>query len=254
MANLILNTPSSKAEEVYQKLMNEFGFKNATGEISFTLKDISIVVNQPNVVGNILEEWLAKWMEENGIIHKHNEGQSSPDFWLNLEKDSDDWLEVKSFTGSPNFDIAAYNSFINLILQKPYKLQSSYLLIKYDMKDGEVIIENCWLKKIWEISSPSEKWTIKVQDKKGIIFNIRPAVWYSDKTDYPNFECLEDFLSALEEVIYTYPDTHSKGATWQKELVKAYKEYYGVELHIPRWMDIKDKYSRRTKPKRGAKK
>ena len=235
-----------KAQEVYLKLMNDFGFKDATGEITFTLKDIAIVVNQNNVVGNILEEWLAKWMRENEIPHKHNEGQSSPDFWLNPDSLADDWLEVKSFTGSPNFDIAAYNSFINLILQKPYKLQSSYLLIKYKMVDGKVVIENCWLKKIWEISSPSEKWTIKVQDKKGIIFNIRPAVWYSSKTDYPNFKCLEDFLAALEEVIYTYPaDTHARGATWKKELIQSYKNYYGVELNIPRWMDIADKYKKK---------
>jgi type II restriction enzyme len=235
----------NKAQLVYKKLMQDFGFKDSTGQIVFTLKELAIVVNQNNVVGNILEEWLAKWMSENGIQHEHNEGQSSPDFWLNLENKAEDWLEVKSFTGSPNFDIAAYNSFINLILQKPYKLQSSYLLIKYAMADGEVVIENCWLKKVWEISSPSEKWPIKVQDKKGIIFNIRPAVWYSDNTDYPNFECLEDFLAALEEVIYTYPDTHLKGATWKKEMIQSYKDYYGVELNIPRWMDIKEKYARK---------
>ena len=127
-----------RALELYNKLMNDFGFKDSTGEIAFTLKDISIVVNQNNVVGNILEEWLDKWMTESGIPHKHNEGQCSPDFWLNLEDDKNDWLEIKSFTGSPNFDIAAYNSFINLILQKPYKLQSSYILIKYKMEDGKV--------------------------------------------------------------------------------------------------------------------
>ncbi|MFJ1430822.1 NgoBV family restriction endonuclease [Capnocytophaga canimorsus] len=235
----------NKAEEIFQKLIEDFGFKGATGEITFKLKDISITVNQNNVVGNILEEWIEKWFIENNVPHKHNKGQSSPDFWLNIESDTEDWLEVKSFTGSPNFDIAAYNSFINLIIQKPYKLHSSYLLIKYKMEDGKVIIENCWLKKIWEISAPSEKWSVKVQDKKGIIFNIRPAVWYSDKTDYPTFECLEDFLSALEEVIYVYPDTHLKGATWKKELIKSYKDHYGRDLNIPRWMDIKDKYKKR---------
>ena len=37
-----------KAQEVYLKLMNDFGFKDATGEITFTLKDIAIVVNQNN--------------------------------------------------------------------------------------------------------------------------------------------------------------------------------------------------------------
>lgn len=83
-----------KAEELYKKLMVDFGFKDSTGEITFTLKDIAIVVNQNNVVGNILEEWLDKWMTENKIPHKHNEGQSSPDFWLNLEDDKNDWLEL----------------------------------------------------------------------------------------------------------------------------------------------------------------
>ena len=107
-----------KAQELYNQLMVDFGFKDSTGEIIFTLRDISIVVNQNNVVGNILEEWLDMWMTRNGIPHKHNKGQSSPDFWLDPEDEDNDWLEIKSFTGSPNFDIAAYNSFINLILQR----------------------------------------------------------------------------------------------------------------------------------------
>lgn len=61
-----------KAQELYNKLMVDFGFKDSTGEITFTLKDITIVVNQNNVVGNILEEWLDRWMTENNIPHKHN--------------------------------------------------------------------------------------------------------------------------------------------------------------------------------------
>lgn len=236
-----------KAKDVYDKLMKDFGFKDSIGKITFKLKGVSIVVNQNNVVGNILEEWLAKWMKKNKITHIHNQGQSSPDFWLNPSTKTEDWLEVKSFTGSPNFDLAAYASFIKLIIEKPYKLQSSYLLIKYKMEKGLVVIENCWLKKIWEISSPSEKWPVKVQDKNNIIFNLRPCVWYSDNTEYPSFQCLEDFLSALEEVIYIYPDTHAKGATWKKELIASYKNHYGVELNIPRWMDIAPTYQKKKK-------
>lgn len=232
----------TRAESVYTKLIESFGLKGSRGRIIFTLKDISIVVEQNNVVGNILEEWLAEWMTKSGILHVHNTGQSSPDFWLNLDDKNEDWLEVKSFTGSPNFDIAAYNSFINLIVKEPYKLNSNYLLIKYRMENGVVLIENCWLKKIWEISSPSSKWPVKVQDKRGIIFNLRPATWYSDKSEFPIFKSIEHFLSALEETIYKYPDTHAKGATWQSELVQKYKDYYGVELKIPRWNDIKESY------------
>lgn len=233
-----------RAEILFKKLTHDFGFNEATGHIHFTLNDVSITVKQNHVIGNILEEWIEKWMTLNDIPHIHNKGQCSPDFWLNPSSKTEDWLEVKSFTGSPNFDIAAYNSFINLIIQKPYKLNFSYLLIKYKMENGCVQIENCWLKKIWEICSPSYKWPIKVQDKKGIIFNIRPATWYSDNTDYPNFRTLEDFLAALEEVIYTYPDTHQKGATWKKELIASYKQHYGEELYIPRWMDIKELYKK----------
>lgn len=90
----------------------------------FNLKDYGITVEQNNVVGNILEEWLGKWMTSNGITHRHNERQSSPDFWLNPDNLETDWLEVKPFTGSPNFDIAAFRSFINLVISKPWKLHS----------------------------------------------------------------------------------------------------------------------------------
>ena len=88
----------NKSEELYLKLMEDFGFRNSKGQITFTLKDLSIIVNQRNVVGNILEEWLDMWMTKNNIPHIHNEGQSSPDFWLNPDNLDEDWLEVKSFT------------------------------------------------------------------------------------------------------------------------------------------------------------
>lgn len=92
----------TRAEEIYKKLIIDFGFKYSRGRISFTLKDISIIVGQNNVVGrNILEEWIDKWMTEGGIDHKHNMGQSSPDFWLNTSNMNEDWLEVKSFYWKP---------------------------------------------------------------------------------------------------------------------------------------------------------
>ena len=108
--------PVSKAEKVYQALMKDFGFQGATGKIVFTLKDYPITVEQNNVVGNILEEWLDKWLTEKGITHIHNHKQASPDFWLNPDDLENDWLEIKSFTGSPNFDIAASVSYTHLTL------------------------------------------------------------------------------------------------------------------------------------------
>lgn len=234
-----------KSDLIYKKLKDDFGFQGAEGGITFSLKDFSIIVDQNNVVGNLIEEWLSRWMDSQGVENIHNQKQSSPDFWLNPNNLESEWLEIKSFTGSPNFDVSSFRSFIQLIIDKPYKLQSKYLLIKYKMKNGIVTIEDFWLKKIWEICSNSERFPIKVQYKNKVIVNIRPCVWYSDNTDYPPFECLEDFLSSVEETIYMYHDTRYMCDTWKTKVIESYKKHYGIELIIPRWSDIKDKYKRR---------
>ena len=232
-------------ENLYQALQREFGFEGATGSIKFNLNDFQITVEQNNVVGNILEEWLDKWMTSKGIAHIHNEQQASPDFWLNPNDLESDWLEVKSFTGSPNFDVAAFRSFIRLIIDKPWKLHSKLLLIKYKSENGIITIEKFWLKNLWEICSTSKRWPIKVQYKNNAIVNIRPSTWYSENPDYPSFECVEDFLAALEETIYEYHDTRSTIAEhWSERLCKSYKEHYGKDLVLPRWNDIKEKYTR----------
>jgi len=200
-------------------------------------------LDKAGVVGNILEEWLDKWMTSKGMIHRHNERQSSPDFWLNPDDLKSDWLEVKSFTGSPNFDIAAFRSFINLVVEEPWKLHSRYLLIRYKSEGGVVTIEKFWMKNLWEICSTSSRWPVKVQYKNNVIVNIRPSTWYSESTDFKSFECLEDFLAALEETIYKYHDTRSTLAEhWGERLCRSYGEHYGRELVIPRWNDVKHKY------------
>lgn len=232
------------AEQVYQALVEEFGIQNATGNIVFQLRDFGITVKQNNVVGNILEEWLAGWMESNHFANIHNTKQESPDFWLNPDDKKDGLLEVKCFTKNPNFDIANFLSYINEVRDKPYRLYSKYLLLKYRMEDdGLVVVEDCWLKNVWQICSTSKKRPIKVQEKKNVIYNIRPAVWYSKRYDFPPFDCLEDFLSAIEQTVYDYNGTRSTLAEgWCESLKNNYKAYYGKELIIPRWFDIKKKY------------
>ena len=231
------------AEKLYKALVEDFGFEGATGSVRFNLKDFDITVEQNNIVGNILEEWLDKWMISKGITHIHNEKQASPDFWLNPDDLTSDWLEIKSFTGSPNFDVAAFRSFINLVIEKPWKLHSKHLLIKYKMENGIVTVEQFWLKNLWEICSTSSAWPVKVQYKNKVIVNIRPSIWYSDRTDFRSFESLEDFLAALEETIYLYPDTRTTIARhWKDKLMRSFQNHYGRTLNIPRWYDIKHLY------------
>ena len=182
------------------------------------------------IVTELISQWVEDWLKKYGIDYALNDLSS-------------DWLEIKSFTGSPNFDVAAFRSFINLVIEKPWKLHSKHLLIKYKMEDGVVTVEQFWLKNLWEICSTSSTWPVKVQYKNKVIFNIRPSVWYSDRADFSPFESLEDFLAALEETIYQYPDTRTTLALhWKEKLMKSYQNHYGRTLNIPRWYDIKHKY------------
>lgn len=182
------------------------------------------------IVTELISQWVEDWLKKYGIDYALNDLTS-------------DWLEIKSFTGSPNFDVAAFRSFINLVIEKPWKLHSKHLLIKYKMEDGVVTVEQFWLKNLWEICSTSSTWPVKVQYKNKVIVNIRPSVWYSDRADFSPFESLEDFLAAIEETIYQYPDTRTTIALhWKEKLMKSYQNHYGCTLNIPRWYDIKHKY------------
>ena len=182
------------------------------------------------IVTELISQWVEDWLKKYGIDYALNDLTS-------------DWLEIKSFTDSPNFDVAAFRSFINLVIEKPWKLHSKHLLIKYKMEDGVVTVEQFWLKNLWEICSTSSTWPVKVQYKNKVIVNIRPSVWYSDRADFSPFESLEDFLAAIEETIYQYPDTRTTIALhWKEKLMKSYQNHYGRTLNIPRWYDIKHKY------------
>ena len=182
------------------------------------------------IVTELISQWVEDWLKNYGIDYALNDLTS-------------DWLEIKSFTGSPNFEVAAFRSFINLVIEKPWKLHSKHLLIKYKMEDGVVTVEQFWLKNLWEICSTSSTWPVKVQYKNKVIVNIRPSVWYSDRADFSPFESLEDFLAAIEETIYQYPDTRTTLALhWKGKLMKSYQNHYGRTLNIPRWYDIKHKY------------
>ena len=57
------------------------------------------------------------------------------------------------------------------------------------------------------------------------------------------FNCLEDFISAVEETTFKEPSLREKVASkWLSIFQKSYKAYYGRELNIPRWNEIKNKY------------
>ena len=236
------------AQEIYDRLLNVDHILELKGQIKFFLGDVNIIVRQKDVVGNIMQEWLQGWLDTNNIEYAPSENtQMPPDFFLNPEDRTKGLLEVKAFNrnGSPGFDIADFRMYASEILEKPYMLDVDYLIFGYDMNDeGVVTIKDVWLKKVWQITRRMENYPINLQVKEGVIHKIRPGVWYSERvTDYAIFGCLEDFISAIEETTFKEPKLrNSVASTWLAVFQKNYKNWYGKELEVPRWNDIKDKY------------
>ena len=192
----------SRAEELYQKLL-ESEIIGQKGTINFNLGSISVKIQDVNVVGNILQEWLASFMSGNNFMFAEKpNSQEFPDYLLSSNASTkEDLLEVKAFKGSPNFDVANFSAYARSLRDHAYRLDAKYLIFKYSANDGEIIIENIWLKNVWEICSPSNRSPVKIQWKQGDPVNIRPATWYSDKTAYQTFSTRKDFVHALSQVI-----------------------------------------------------
>ena len=236
------------AQEIYDRLLNVDQILELEGQIKFFLGDVNIIVRQKDVVGNIMQEWLQGWLDARGIEYAPSENtQMPPDFFLNPDDRTKGLLEVKAFNrnGSPGFDIADFRMYASEIQEKPYMLDVDYLIFGYDMSDdGVVTIKDVWLKKVWQITRRMENYPINLQVKEGVIHKIRPGVWYSERvTDYAIFDCLEDFISAIEETTFKEPKLRSSVAsTWLAVFQRNYKAWYGEELNVPRWNDITDKY------------
>lgn len=234
------------SKEVFDRLVNHDKILQQVGQIKFFLGDISIIVKQKDVVGNIIQEWLEGWLIKNQIEFSPSENtQMPPDFFLNPDDLTKNLLEVKAFNinASPGFDIADFRMYEEEIIDKPYMLDVDYLIFGYQMSnDGYVTIKNIWLKKVWEITRRMEQWSINLQVKQNVVHKIRPAVWYNKPRNYYTFRSLEDFIAAIEEAVYQNPKTHNIAGNWKQNFLTSYEQYYGKKLKIPRWNDIADSY------------
>lgn len=243
------------AQQVFDKLLNDDKILTLQGQIKFSLGNVDIIVKQKDVVGNIMQEWLEGWFKKNDVEYAPSVNtQMPPDFYLNPDDKTKDLLEVKAFNyeATPGFDIASFSAFQKEIIDKPYMLYAQYLIFGYKMSEsGEVTIKNVWLKNVWEICRPMEKWALNLQIKEKVVHKIRPAKWYSTaKSNYSCFNNIQDFLSAVEDVVYQNPDTHNASAEWKSNMVASYKKFYGKELIIPRWYEIRVNYVTDKAPKK----
>lgn len=220
------------AQQLLDELLN-LNLENAIGRINFNMAGINIIINQTDIVGNSLQAWLGEYLKhKNYYFRTPDNTQAFPDFYLS-EKNNEGLLEVKSFNfdATPGFDIANFESYVESVKQQPYKLEANYLIFGYSMsKEGDISVPKIWLKKIWEISGTSTKWPLKVQDKRGMIYNIRPSSNFKRDIASP-FKNKIDFLEAIYKTLIKYKNIEYANS-WLDELKENYLLYYKEELNI----------------------
>lgn len=236
-----------KAEELYE-LLKESELMNLHFSGFHKVGDFDINLDRANVIGNIIQEWVYEWLRTNNVEFERDEGQLPPDLFLDPEDKTCNLVEIKAFNyqESPAFDIAEPLAYLEEIVKRPYMLYTDYLIFGYKMDEetGIINIENIWLKKIWEICSPSKTKGLPIG---GQAVKIRPSKWYNKtKRATPNFVSLEDYLSAFVDLLYHLYNgsKHSEIAKTAKErIITSYQRHFpDKELHIL-WFDaIKEKY------------
>ena len=235
------------ARELYHVLIFDYRIKWLGGNINFQLGDISVSIQRKDIIGDVIQKWVEEFLRMIRIDFLANPRVNMPpDIYLNPTNLKKDWLEIKAFNreDNPRFSIANFNFFVEEIIKRPWHLEADYLIFGYVVNEntGNIEIKDLWLKKIWEITKTMADRPLTVQIKNGVVNEIRPCSWYSDKSGAKVFECLEDFLSAFEATLYRNPATRFEARRWKKRFLKSYNKYYGKDIYIPDWESIKQKY------------
>ena len=218
------------ALKVLQALQSK-GIISTTGVTNFSMLGINIIVNDASIVGNVIQEWLKIFMNNNQIYYRLKQNtQEFPDFLLHPTKNDSDLLEVKCFTKSPNFDVANFAAYARSLTINAYRLDTDYLIFEYEILPNSIRIKNLWLKKVWEIAGSSGRSPLKIQWKQSSPVNIRPATWYSSNTTYPPFTSRLEFVRALEQVINMSGINTNIQKNWFKNVSSLYTQQTGNAL------------------------
>jgi hypothetical protein len=211
-----------KSVDLVQRLTSA-GLIGAKCTSSFSLLGVTVHGLDKSVVGYVLQGWLAEWMKINKFYFRTPaNSQDPPDFFLTT-KNNEGLLEVKTFDGtkSANFDISNFEAYLQLLLDSPAHLDADYLIMSYVADaTNEVAVKEIWLKKIWEITGPSAEFPIKVQQKRKVIYNIRPSSWASTRATFKPFGNKEDFLSGLYWTLNAYRGAKA-AEDWRLDFNKA---------------------------------
>lgn len=219
------------AQQLFMNL-SSLNLEKQSGIILFNLAGISVKINTTDTVGITLQAWLKQYLLNNNIYFlEPSNTQEFPDFYLDDNDIYSSMLEVKAFNynATPAFDIANFESYCSSVVNKPYRLDANYLIFGYIMNNfGDITIKKIWLYKIWQIAGTSQRFPLKTQVKRDVIYNIRPNSDFKSGNKGP-FQTREEFLFAIYKTLSSY-----KGEVfadnWKNSLSVNYKKYYGYDL------------------------
>jgi len=212
-------------------LLKQNNIVGAEGQIKIVLLDTEVNVADKSAVGNLLQEWLESWLTLNGFYHRVNDNtQIPPDFYLDESNDTN-LLEVKTFDyiKSPNFDIANFDAFVRSLRTSAFRLDADYLIFGYSLSNGVIKINDIWLKKVWEITCPSNQYAIRTQVKQNKIINIRPYNFKSNSNGFQPLGSRLKFVEAIKKTLEVYQDPDYADA-WFQEVSLSYKHFANTEL------------------------
>lgn len=219
------------AQEIV-KLLQDENIYDAVGRITMNLNNTDVIIKQNDIIGNALQEWLGQFLRSRDIYFRPALGQTFPDFYLSQD-DKTNLCEMKTYFATRNaaFDVANFYSYVDSIAEKPYRLDSDYIIFAYHSdNDGNIKIKDIWCKKVWEITGPANDYDLKCQRKKGQIVNIRPANWKSDNIKLKPFNNKEKLLAALYKTHLSTTNQTRISKAWLEKLLAGYAEFSGENL------------------------
>lgn len=188
--------------------------ENQHGTITINFANRSHVYTGNDVIGNCLQEWLPEWFKFIGANIKETEQtQAFPDFTAYFDNKKYD-VEIKAWNISraPAFDIANFHSFIETTYDSPNKLDAYYIILGYlPAQDGfsqGFTVKRIFLKKIWQITGPSDAHKLKLQVKRRQPYAIRPCNFYTSPDK--SFHSREEFIQAVYEAYKLYPNSNTE--------------------------------------------
>jgi len=190
-------------EQLHKKAIESI--KGEKGVITINIGGIPKTSKSNSIIGNCVQEWIPQWLEDNGLkLEPNTHTQSFPDFTADIGGKKYD-MEVKcwNYNNSPAFDISNFDGFYREIYINPAKLYAKYLIFAYKPTTHGFIIENIYLKNLWEITGKSVKYPIGLQVKQGRPFAIRPVPFH--KFPEKAFEDVKGFICAIAETRKEFP-------------------------------------------------